>query len=75
MKPYPGAPVSVPPSSGMNETANVTESQPRRITPIPISRAQNQPSTAAAIKSTEEILQSASEVIQRHEAEKLQMRR
>ena len=36
-KPYPSAPVSIPPFSGMNETANVTESQPRQIIPTPVS--------------------------------------
>ena len=33
-KPYPGAPVSIPPSSGMNETANVTESEPVELYPF-----------------------------------------
>ena len=36
-KPYPGTPVSIPPSSGINVAANVTESQPRRIVPTPVS--------------------------------------
>ena len=65
-KPYPGAPVNIPESSGVN----VADVQPRRITPIPISRSQNQPSDAAVIKSPEEIQQDASELIQRYEAEK-----
>ena len=46
------------------------DGHPRRITPIPISRAQNHPSDAAVIKSPEEIQRDASELIQRYEAEK-----
>ena len=36
-KPYPGAPISIPPSSGVNVAANVTESQPRQIVPTLVS--------------------------------------
>ena len=54
-KPYLGTPVSIPESSEAQVVTSVAEIQPRRITPIPISRAQNQPSNAAVTKSTEEI--------------------
>ena len=69
-KPCPGTPISTPESSEAQVVTSVADVQPRRITPIPISRAQNQPSNAAVSKSPEELQQSASELIQRYEAEK-----
>ena len=43
-KPYPGAPVNMPESSKVDVEIDAAKSQPRRITPIPISLPLNQPS-------------------------------
>ena len=36
-KPYTGAPISTPESSGLNVATSVADEHPHRITPIPIS--------------------------------------
>ena len=46
------------------------DGHPRRITPIPIPQAQNQPVSPAMNKSPEQIQEEVSELIQRYENEK-----
>ena len=69
-KPYPGAPISTPGSSGLNVAANVADVNVKRITPIPMSLPLSEPSFPAIQKSPEEIQRGTTELIQRLENEK-----
>ena len=79
-KPYPGAPIPPPGFYNLNPAGNneqgiaqtsVTEGQPKRIVPTPVSVATSQ-SPAEVMKSPEQLKQETADLTQRLENEKKQ---